>query len=50
MNSDDGLDVEPSEIIDFDFRECEYIWEPKDRNTNRLVEEIDDIDELFAAL
>lgn len=50
LNSDDGLDVKLSEIIDYDFRECEYIWEPKDRKTNRLVEVIDDIDELYAAL
>lgn len=50
LNSDDGLDVEFSEIIDYDFEEGEYIWEPKDKKTNKLVKEIGDPDELFSAL
>lgn len=50
LNSDDGFDVEAACPIDYDFRDCWYIWEPVDKQTNRLVMEISDLDQLFDSL
>lgn len=50
LNSDDGFDVEDAFPIDRDFGACWYIWEPVDKKTNKLVDEIDDLAALIVAL